>query len=68
MKVITECVLERPGDKFLINIGHNSGIYRTKDGKEKLVTYKISKILCFDNFIVNGYDDGLILVWSQKVK
>jgi hypothetical protein len=56
---LSRCHLERPGEKFLINIGHNSF-----SGNN----CRISKILCFENKIVCGYEDGLILVWAQSVE
>jgi hypothetical protein len=57
---LSSCNLERPGDNFLINIGHQVC-------KNSKLNMKISHMICFDNFIVNGYEDGLILVWNQKV-
>jgi hypothetical protein len=56
---LSRCLLERPKDKFLQNIGHTS--YNSENSK-------ISKVLCYENRILCGYEDGLILVWTQCVE
>lgn len=61
---MSSCSLERPADSFLFNIGHH--FYQPKKNNSNQSNVKISEVLCFNNVIVNGYEDGLILTWSQK--
>jgi hypothetical protein len=64
-KDICTCTLSRPSDQFLIENRHK--VSRANKNSQIIIPPKITKCLCFDNFIINGYEDGLILVWAQKV-
>lgn len=54
---IETITLQRPGEELLTKLGHV---------KSKLKTYRITSVLTFENSIVVGYDDGLVLAWMQE--
>ena len=59
---IGPCVLVRPSDEILIQNKHKV----PKIPKNDFIS--ITKTLFFKNFIVLGYEDGLILVYQQNVQ
>lgn len=53
--------LLRPKEQFLVQRGHLA-TKLTQSSKYFKITYTIS----FKQFIINGYEDGLLLVWKQE--
>lgn len=61
-KEIDQCVLIRPSDEILRENKHKIPKLRKND------YLKITKSISFNHFISLGYEDGLVLVYSQEVQ